>query len=110
MPQYQWRIKGLTRDTTTDVVSEIHWECICTEDGRQESFIGSMSLQPIDPQDPAFIPWASITESQAVAWLHTVMEDPIHAQHGQSKAQIEESLYVRLQERIRPRVVVSLPW
>ena len=110
MPQYQWQILGMTRDTTTDVVSEIQWQCVATQDKYQEAYLGSIGLKPIDPQDPNFIPWASITKEQAISWLKAILDDPESLSHHGSTADIQEVLNRRIQDRIHPRILTSLPW
>lgn len=56
----------------TNVVNKIYWQCIGTDDvGDQARVYGSVAIQTEDLSD--FIPYADITEEQAIAWTKSAL-------------------------------------
>lgn len=98
MVTYDWKISNLERDIATGGVIKIHWSCTASKFGTGVSTGGAKELRP-NADDPAFIPYDSLTKDQVMAWLHE-----------NDKEVVESALLVRLNETITPSTATGLPW
>jgi len=101
-----WTISTLERNSSDDGVIVAHWQAsdseVVGEDTHSGSSYGTCGFTP-DVDAEGFIPYADITEAQAIGWVKddmgeeavTALEDSIAAQIADSKA---------------PAVAVGTPW
>tara|TARA_R110000824_G_scaffold106555_3_gene251767 strand:+ start:1819 stop:2142 length:324 start_codon:yes stop_codon:yes gene_type:complete len=65
---------AVSLDGETDVVNNSHWQCIDSDaSGNQARVYGSVGIPTDDITD--FIPYADITEAQALEWTKTALGD-----------------------------------
>lgn len=90
------------------VIFSVHWECVKGVDlpdgTRQEAaarVYGSTDLEPFSGGD--FLPWASVTESEVLAWLHAKMG-------ADEVARIEAQVNADANALEHPTTGHGLPW
>lgn len=63
---------ALSLDGQTDVVNNSHWQCINSDDqGNQARVYGSIAIPTDDLSN--FIPYADITEAEALQWTKNAL-------------------------------------
>ncbi len=88
-----WTISTLERNSSDDGVIVAHWRASDVDGDHSGSSYGTCSFTP-DSSADGFIPYADITEAQAIGWCKdsmgeeavTALEDSIAAQIADSKA------------------------
>jgi hypothetical protein len=93
---------ALSEDGHTDVVNNSHWQCIDEDDaGNQAQVYGSVGIPTDDLSN--FIPYADITEAEAVQWT----KDALGAEEV---ASIEANVAAQLQLIENPTEGSGTPW
>ena len=106
--QYTWIISCLECKPQvgdmTDYVVTAHWRCVGDDN---EGHIGqcySTVTFAIDPDKPNYVPYADITEEQAIQWVKDVLgEDQVLTIYASIDSQIES-------QANPPIVTPPLPW
>ena len=101
MLEHSWNIDQLlcakSLDGLTDVVREVTWSRILTNNTYTVSCNGRSSVSEPDPT--AFIPFNELTEDQVTSWLYTVVD----------VTAIDTSLNEQLIAAMQPAQEVLLP-
>jgi len=109
-----WTVKKVesydTYDDHDQVVFRIYWKCAASEEvdntTHSLSLDGSQGIEPAPPArfslDP-FTPYADITETQALAWLHDYIGPA-------AVTEIETRVTDRLAKKITPTTQSGTPW
>ena len=99
----QITIRHMDRSLPAGVCSFVHWTA--TEvDGEQSAVIcGCTPLAPKDPSDPTFVPYESITEQQAQAWVQAAMGEA-------EMALLQQRLLDTIQDQKTPASASGVPW
>lgn len=104
MTEYSWNIDQLlcakSLDGLTDVVREVSWSRILTDNTYTVSCNGRSSVSEPDPT--SFTPFNELTEQQVISWLYTVVD----------VTAIDASLNEQLIAAMQPpqEVVLPPPW
>ena len=101
-----WTISTLERNTSDDGVVVAHWRAsdseVVGEDTHSGSSYGTCSFTP-DSSAEGFIPYADITEAQAIGWCKDSMgEETVTA--------VEDSIAAQIADSKAPSVVAGIPW
>ena len=101
-----WTISTLERNTSDDGVVVAHWRAsdseVVGEDTHTGSSYGTCSFTP-DSSAEGFIPYADITEAQAINWCKDSMgEETVTA--------VEDSIAAQIADSKAPSVVAGTPW
>ena len=87
------------------VIFTIHWQCTDEQTAAGKTYharvYSSQGLQPFS--DETFVPWAEVTETLALEWLH-------HKMGAEEVTRIEESVEAQLSAKINPTTETGLPW
>jgi hypothetical protein len=110
MKTNSWCITNLTRKTDTGVVTHAEWRLDVSETRGEEeetetkmsSAIGIQQLSEVDPEDPAFVPYESLTEEQVVTWVKDALGTDVEA--------IEAKLANEVDEAFQPIILTGKPW
>ena len=111
---YTWKIAQLDRVIADGGVYSAHWTLNASRDvpvvgsdppetkTYQASCYGSQGLTP-DPTDPSFIPYADVTEADAIGWVEASLgTDAITA--------MKEGLTKQIDLEITPVDATGVPW
>lgn len=98
---YNWTVPTTEYDTATGGITIIHWRCNGIDDttGTTGSSYGTTSHQP-DPDAAGFIPYADVTEADAIGW----------AQGQLDVAAVEQAVANQIDEQDNPTVSSGTPW
>ena len=111
---YEWKLTGLKkRDTTdlTDLVIGTRWELKGTnEDGVFGTFSGATPLDIPDADEPGYIAYADLTETQVLGWIQDIVSGSSATNYmdhinEQIEKQIDEKEYAQLEVQSN-----DLPW
>lgn len=98
-----WRIYTCEHDTATGGIVVAHWRLDAeqTVDNRvyRSSVHGSVSMTP-DSNDPAFVPYESLTEEVVLSWVWNEVD----------KVAAEAQVANDLNAKINPVIGRGLPW
>jgi hypothetical protein len=102
---YEWNISQMDSypsfDTYTDVVFNVHWQVLATDDGTTASAYGTQGITYAE--DRPFVPYAELTKDDIVGWTKSSM--------GDNLAVLEASLAKQIADAKDPPVIVlPLPW
>jgi len=81
-----------------NVIYQLHWDCIATQDGVSNRMYGTHGLKLHDLSD--FTAYEDLTEEQVMAWL----ADAIDVE------EIEGRCQAGLEKKINPERLKGLPW
>ena len=97
-----WTISTLERNTTDDGVIVAHWRASDVDGDHSGSSYGTCSFTP-DSSAEGFIPYADITETQAIGWCEDSMgEETVTA--------VEDSIAAQIAESKAPAITTGTPW
>ena len=97
-----WTISTLERNTSDDGVVVAHWRASDVDGDHSGSSYGTCSFTP-DSSAEGFIPYADITEAQAVGWCKDSMgEETVTA--------VADSIAAQIADSKAPAVAVGTPW
>ena len=97
-----WTISTLERNTTDDGVIVAHWRASDVDGDHSGSSYGTCSFTP-DSSAEGFIPYADITETQAIGWCKDSMgEETVTA--------VEDSIAAQIAESKAPAITTGTPW
>jgi hypothetical protein len=97
-----WEISTLERNTSDDGVIVAHWRASDVDGDHSGSSYGTCSFTP-DSSADGFIPYADITEAQAIGWCKDSMgEETVTA--------LEDSIAAQIADSKAPAVAVGTPW
>lgn len=103
MNTYTWKVAAMdvakSQDGLTDVVVGIHYTVDCSDGEDSVGAYGSIGCGPVDSEN--FIPYADLTEAQAIAWVQEKLDVP------QVEAQLAQALEFK---KDPPIVQPALPW
>lgn len=111
---YEWKLTGLKkRDTAdlTDLVIGTRWELKGTnEDGVFGTFSGATPLDIPDADEPGYIAYADLTETQVLGWIQDIVSGSSATNYmdhinEQIEKQIDEKEYAQLEVQSN-----DLPW
>lgn len=98
-----WSISTLERTLPGGVVYTVHWRVSKTDGDASGGVYGTISLPEKDPSDPTFVPYANITEAQAITWVKEAMgADQVTAHEAAVTAQIAAQK--------NPTTASGVPW
>ena len=117
--QYQWFNKGINmaitytwnvvqmdaypeKDGLTDVVFQIHWTLVGTDDTYQASVYGSCIVR-LNESEP-YTPYTDLTQDQVIGWVKNSL--------GEEKVSLyKANVATQIKNQINPPVVTPpLPW
>jgi len=97
-----WTISTLERNSSDDGVIVAHWRASDVDGDHSGSSYGTCSFTP-DADAEGFIPYADITEAQAIGWCKDSMgEETVTA--------VEDSIAAQIADSKAPSVVAGTPW
>ena len=97
-----WTISTLERNTSDDGVVVAHWRASDVDGDHSGSSYGTCGFTP-DSSAEGFIPYADITEAQAIGWCKDSMgEEAVTA--------LEDSIAAQIADSKAPAVSVGTPW
>ena len=104
--EYIWNITQLDcvpiTDTMSDYVVQSHYEVV-GDDGTYKGTLTGTATFAIDPTQVTYVPYADITELEAIAWTQASLGDQVGS--------IEDCINDQIQKQITPPVVTQLlPW
>ena len=111
---YEWKLTGLKKQDTadlTDLVIGTRWELKGTnEDGVFGTFSGATPLDIPDADEPGYIAYADLTETQVLGWVKNIVSESAATQYmdhinEQIEKQISEKTYTLLEVQEN-----DLPW
>lgn len=88
-------IVQLERNTTDEGVLVVHWTATKETAGVSANTFGAETFTP-NPENPSFIPFASLTEADVASWLNATA--------------IEAALDSIINEAVNPATIVGVPW
>ena len=105
--KYIWEIKKLERSLPSGVVKIIDWKCTCWENddatGLSVRKRGQENIAHLDPENPNFIEYSSLTEDQVLGWISQEIKD---FTEDKLKSRIEKMLT----PAPPPTKATGLPW
>ena len=101
MTDYTWTVAQLERNLPDNGVVVAHWRVSAVDGEYSASAYGTAGFTP-DPTDPAFIPYADLTEADVLGW--------VWASEEVDKDQLESNLASQIANQKNPPVVDGLPW
>ncbi len=97
-----WTISTLERNTSDDGVIVAHWRASDVDGDHSGSSYGTCSFTP-DSSADGFIPYADITEAQAINWCKDSMgEETVTA--------VEDSIAAQIADSKAPAITTGTPW
>ena len=97
-----WTISTLERNSSDDGVIVAHWRASDVDGDHSGSSYGTCSFTP-DADAEGFIPYADITEAQAIGWCKDSMgEEAVTA--------VEDSIAAQIADSKAPAVATGTPW
>jgi hypothetical protein len=106
MINYTWTINQLdcipNVDSMSDYVVQSYYSVSGT-DGTYSGTLTGTATFVVDPTQATYVPYADITEIEAIAWTQASLGDQV--------ASIEDCINDQIQKQITPPVVTQpLPW
>jgi hypothetical protein len=99
MATFTWTIADCEHDIATGGINVVHWR-VTAEDGEYTaSAYGTVGLTP-DPSSPDFVPYADVTENQAIVWVWGQVD----------KIMTESNLAAQIDAQKNPTEASGLPW
>jgi hypothetical protein len=96
---YTWTIANCEHDIATGGINVVHWR-VAAEDGEYSAAAyGTVGLTP-DPDAPDFVPYADVTENQAIVWVWGQVD----------KIMTENNLKAQIEAQKNPTEADGLPW
>ena len=98
--QYTWEVTGL-KTTEGGGVVQTYWKKVGTdENGNTGTFSGATPFD-VDPEDPNYIPFESLTEENVLEWIQAVVV-----------GSYEEHVNGQIQKQINEQTIVdaAMPW
>lgn len=92
---------ALAQDDKTNVVNNVHWQCIVAENEHFARAYGTIGISTEDLSN--FTEFADLTEAQVVEWVKAALGE-------EQVTQIEQGLASRVAEIINPTTGSGLPW
>ena len=97
-----WTISTLERNSSDDGVIVAHWRASDVDGDHSGSSYGTCGFTP-DSSAEGFIPYADITEAQAIGWCKDSMgEETVTA--------VEDSIAAQIAESKAPAITTGTPW
>ena len=97
-----WTISTLERNSSDDGVIVAHWRASDVDGDHTGSSYGTCGFTP-DSSAEGFIPYADITETQAIGWCKDSMgEETVTA--------VEDSIAAQIAESKAPAITTGTPW
>jgi hypothetical protein len=100
---YNWTIANCEHDIATGGINVVHWRATAEEtvgdDTYTASAYGTVGLTP-DPDAPDFVPYADVTENQAIVWVWGQVD----------KIMTESNLAAQIDAQKNPTEADGLPW
>jgi hypothetical protein len=97
-----WTISTLERNSSDDGVVVAHWRASDVDGDHLGSSYGTCSFTP-DSSADGFIPYADITEAQAIGWCKDSMG-------AETVTGVEDSIAAQIADSKAPAVAVGTPW
>lgn len=97
-----WNIAQLERNTADGGVITAHWRCTDVDGDYIGSTYGSMGFT-YDAADPAFVPYADLTEATVIGWVKADMGDEQVAAH-------EANVAAQIEAKKNPITTAGVPW
>ena len=97
-----WTISTLERNSSDDGVIVAHWRASDVDGDHSGSSYGTCSFTP-DADAEGFIPYADITEAQAIGWCKDSMGE-------EAVTGVEDSIAAQIADSKAPSVVAGIPW
>ena len=101
-----WTISTLERNSSDDGVIVAHWQAsdseVVGEDTHSGSSYGTCGFTP-DVDAEGFIPYADITEAQAIGWVKSSMGE-------EAVTGVEDSIAAQIADSKAPALAIGTPW
>ena len=97
-----WTISTLERNSSDDGVIVAHWRASDVDGDHSGSSYGTCSFTP-DADAEGFIPYADITEAQAIGWCKDSMGE-------EAVTGVEDSIAAQIADSKAPAVATGTPW
>jgi len=97
-----WTISTLERNTSDDGVVVAHWRASDVDGDHLGSSYGTCSFTP-DSSADGFIPYADITEAQAIGWVKDSMGE-------EAVTGVEDSIAAQIADSKAPALAIGTPW
>ena len=97
-----WTISTLERNSSDDGVIVAHWRASDVDGDHSGSSYGTCSFTP-DSSADGFIPYADITEAQAIGWCKDSMGEEV-------VTAVEDSIAAQIAESKAPAITTGTPW
>lgn len=102
MIDFNWSISNLESDTETGGVITVHWRCTAADGDHSGSSYGTCGFTP-DSSAEGYVPYADITEAQAIGWVKDSMgEEAVTA--------LEDSIAAQIADSKAPAITAGTPW
>ena len=95
-----WSIGQMDRNAANGGVTTAHWNVSAVDGDYSASAYGTAGFTP-DPSAPEFVPYASLTEAEVLAWVWA---------SGVDKDAAEASLAQQIEAKKNPVTLNGLPW
>ena len=92
---------ALAQDGKTNVVNNVHWQCIVAENEHFARAYGTVGVPTDDLSN--FTEFANLTEAEVVGWVKAALGD-------EQVSNIETALAANVAEIITPTKGQGLPW
>ena len=97
-----WEISTLERNSSDDGVIVAHWRASDVDGDHSGSSYGTCSFTP-DSSAEGFIPYADITEAQAIGWVKDSMGE-------EAVTGVEDSIAAQIADSKAPALAIGTPW
>lgn len=111
-PTITWTVPQLHRRPSTGQVTKVDWRCSAEQDGEYVDSYGQIQFEnPLDPSDPAFVPFDQLTPAQVIQWVKDYMWEAHPKMHVIPTPEIvENGLRASLEIRLNPEIIPGTPW
>ncbi len=99
MTTYTWTIPTCEHDIATGGITVAHWRVSAVDGDYTASSYGTCGFTP-DATDPAFKPYADVTEAEVLAWVHASVD----------KDATEAALAAKIEADKNPTSAAGTPW
>ena len=97
-----WTISTLERNSSDDGVIIAHWQASDVDGDHSGSSYGTCGFTP-DSSAEGFIPYADITEAQAIGWCKDSMGE-------EAVTGVEDSIAAQIADSKAPALATGTPW
>ena len=97
--EYTWTIAQCEHEVATGGITVAHWRVSAVDGDYTASAYGTAGFTP-DPTDPAFIPYADLTEADVLGWVWGSVDTD----------ETEANLAAQIDAQKNPTSASGVPW